>query len=162
MANLTKMINGVKYQTNPLPGWAGLEAFQRTLAVLGPALQGVVLQALRGEAKGNPKALVGVLLAAIPDAAMRTKPEDLRTLVEQLLSNTNVVGGKGTGPVLNVVDTLFQGKLFDLFELVAWSVEVNLGDFFERAAQRILASKAKETSASTSPKASSTTGQQPD
>lgn len=162
MAANTKKIGGVTYQMNPLPGWAGLEAFHRTIAVLGPALQGVVVQALRGEAKGNPKALVGTLIAAVPEAAMRTKPAELRELVEQLLAQTNLVGGKGTGPVLNVVDTMFQGKLFNLFELIAWAVEVNFSDFFEQAARRLPASKAKETSGSTSPKGSNTSGQPQD
>ena len=56
---------------------------------------------------------------------------ELETLIKDLLASAVVETEGRTAPMMPLFDGLFAGKALKVFEVLAFALEANLGDFFE-------------------------------
>ena len=121
-------INGTEYQTTQFPALHSLEVLATLVRVAGPVL------AVLGAA--NQEAELSTITPQLMQAMHGMKPSDARDLVLSLLSNTNAMVRSANGQMRLVllnsqssVDSVFSGKIKDMFAVVGHAIRVNYGDF---------------------------------
>lgn len=107
-------------------GMASTKLFIRLGNKLAPAMSkiGVAMQS------GNKVAVMGAILEHLD-------PEEFERTARELLGNSSAVmpNGDVEQNVANRLGEIFQGEPFGLLELVAFGLEVNYGNFFDRLAK---------------------------
>lgn len=154
----TKAIDEFEFRIFPLTAWKGLKAFHSFTTILGPALA-----PLLRFGTGDKTAAAAGLLQVLPGALKTSTPEELEALAKVLLEGAQVKAPSSAGfvPLMPMIDTLLQGRLFTLFALLAWASQVHFGGFFSELAKRAGArasSQASDSSGSTSQSEASTSG----
>lgn len=130
----TRTIDGFTVTLTPMPAWQSLEVLQQLSKMIGPALSklGGAAAAAQGDEVAQASALEGVA-GALTGALSALKPAEVRELGQQLLKNCLVELDDTPGkqvPILKVFDTAFQGRILVALKIMAFSIEVNFGDFF--------------------------------
>lgn len=132
------VIGGRKYTLQKLAGSKSISTFNKLVASVGPGLvttlRGLDLsKGLSGLLESDHSKLFEALERGLP-ALIAGLPEDVfEDLKERLLSTVEVLleknGKKTRGMVLEHFDELFQGRVFDFYKLIIWSVRANYGSF---------------------------------
>lgn len=152
-----KTIDGVTYSLVPVGAWEAIPLFHSLVTIIGSMTP--VLADLIGADRSKPllDAIdLDKLFEALPTFMERCSPEKQRELIELMLANCQFRKPQAKGarppkvaeeevPLLGVFDTELSGKLFTVYRLVAWAIQVNFADFFAGAK---LASAAKQAAAS--------------
>lgn len=119
----SKEIGGVVYEVQQLPARRAL----RLVARLGKVL-GVLIGSVSTGGRGVGDLDLGDALAGVFD---RVTPDEQDAILGELFASTTIVEPSGAKvPFWSVIDTRMQGKVFDVYKVAAFAMEVNFADFF--------------------------------
>jgi hypothetical protein len=132
----TKTIGGRDYTVSQLPAMKAVKVLHRIGKALGPALARA-FAALGGKNAGANLLeidLSGIDAGEFAEAIaglFRDLPEaELEKLIRDLLETCTVTDEEGkTGLLMKTFDVSMQGRMQDLFALLAFAFEVNFGNF---------------------------------
>ena len=143
METREKVIKDRRYMVTQLPALKALDVFEMLSSVAGPALAAL--------ATGGPEAKIEAAAALL---FSRLGGGKLRVLANELLASVEVIDGGKKRSMLTGFDVEYAGRLWEVFEAMAFAVEVNFGDFYA-GVRTLLASQtpAETASLSTSPSA---------
>ena len=116
-----RTIDGLDFELSPLTAWKGMETFTRVTRFIAPAVSSIF-------SKGSGD--TGAALALAFQGLASNSPAELKSITEILLEGCTVAFEGRTVRLLTVFDTVMRGKIFTVFKLLAWAVEVNYADFF--------------------------------
>jgi len=136
----SKVINGVTYKVAPFPAVEALKLKAHLVKILGPAL-GRLIGSIRGAGDVLNAEVNGIELAGALDGLMSQLGEDaFVALIKRMLGAASCeIPDETTGkPVMisfasdfdTKLDLVFQGRLFDVYPVLAFVLEVNYPDFF--------------------------------
>jgi len=121
----SKKIGQYDYRVTQLDALSGRKLFIRLAKIAGPALGEFDTK----DAQKSIAAVLGKIAASLSD-------EDMDAFCDVLAKTTEVAGGEYNqrSPQLADVFALhFAGKYLEMFQWLAFALEVNFGDFFSRA-----------------------------
>ena len=104
-----------------LPAMRAVKLSRRLIQVAAPAV--AALKDLTADAS--------VLGDAIAGALAEFSEKDLEALIKDLLETATVEQDGKLAKVMPLFDSLFGGKIFTLYKVLAFALEVNFADFFE-------------------------------
>ena len=131
--SITKIIDGVTYESSPFTPFFGLGLAARLGKILGPAALGL-LQSLAGNSVSDILSMgAGALSAPLQAAFVSLQPEEMQKLCLSLLGNTwqGPVDGRPTQLQLNSqanFDLAFMGNYAAIWPALWLALEAN--DFF--------------------------------
>jgi hypothetical protein len=136
----TKVIDGVTYKVTPFPAVEALKLKAYLLKLLGPAF-GRLIGSVRSKGESALDGDInGVELAGALEGLMKQLGEDdFIAFIRRMLQGTSCEIPDDRGkPVMIVfasdfdtkLDLVFQGRLFDIYPVIAFVLEVNFPDFF--------------------------------
>lgn len=133
----SKVIGGKNYTVPQLPTFEALDTFEALSKVLGPGIAALSSAGLEGN-------LEPVAVAVFS----RLGGGELRKLAMMLLKGVTVSlpaknGEMAEMQVLQILATQYAGKLFELFQVIAFAAEVNFADFFD-GVRTLLAKRAPQ------------------
>jgi hypothetical protein len=136
----SKKIDGIDFTVQQMPGMASVRFLAVMGQKIGPALSviGRELQGVKSLKDLNEGAIGAVVAAAI----LNISPDDAESITRELLSLTTAIEGGRNVDVANQFDDFFQGRPALAFKVMAFSLEVNYGGFFDIV--RALVSKATD------------------
>jgi hypothetical protein len=121
----TKVIDGVEITVQQLPPRRATRLLIKIAGYIAPAL-GEVAPSLKGGLAGADVSALGV---AVGRLAKDLGPDEFDALTNEILEQSwATVGGKRQ-ELLRVIDAVFQGKPFGIFQSVVFALEVNYGNF---------------------------------
>lgn len=121
-----RTIDGIDFEVRPLPAMKSLETFPRITALLAPLLSD--LGSLAKGAQADRLDTIGKALASLA----RTDPKEVVALTKVLLDGSTITTADGKRQhLLPVIDDELATKMWTLFRLLAFAVEVNYRDFFD-------------------------------
>jgi hypothetical protein len=130
-----RTIDGVKFTVGQLPAMRSMRLLNRITRVASPALAKATA-ALKQGSTLKPGTLADLDLGALGgavEALFHKLPDDeLEHITRELLATAlyHDLKTNEAGEVMPAFDALFQGRLSLVFRLLAFSFEVNYGDFF--------------------------------
>lgn len=127
-----------------LPARRALKTLHRILRVVLPAGAKALGDGSLGELSDAANMKLGGLGNAAETLFDRLSESELDDLIGVLLS-TATLDGK---PLIPQIDLAFQGRLFELLQVVKFALEVNYADFFDGFRGLLAASAAARSSAS--------------
>lgn len=170
-----KVIDGITFTVQQLPGFKATRvlhrlgravgpAFGAAIAGIGAAIAGTEQKKLAdlkladlnvdlGKIGGGVEAMIEKLFAHLSES-------DLEALTRDLLETTTFVDpetGK-EGLVIRHYDSIFQGRAFTALKLLAFAVEVNYGGFFDVGREFLERQKERLQSSAPSPMTSGNAG----
>ena len=104
-----------------LPAMRAVKLSRRLIQIAAPAV--AALKDLSADAS--------VLGDAISNALAEFSEKDLEALIKDLLETATIEQEGKIAKVMPLFDELFRGKVFTLYKVLAFALEVNFADFFE-------------------------------
>lgn len=133
-----KVIDGHTYVVSQLPGMRGVLLFHRLATTCAPALARVAEVLVTSGADNLEDLPIAPLAAAIQVLGEKLGPKELEGLIKELLATATVDGQ----PLLAAFDLHFQGRALAVYKVLAFSFEVNFGDFRGAVVSMIASAKA--------------------
>ncbi len=121
-----KMIDGFEIQLSPLPALQGARVLHRLGKCVTPVI-GSAMGLIRGEKVDISSLDISSLGGAFTSFFQTCTEADLMYFIDQLLSTAIVDNQR----LKDVVDVKFQARLFTLFKVLFYAVEINYSDFFK-------------------------------
>ncbi len=129
----TKVISGCTYAVYMLPPRTANKMLIRIVKTVGPSL-GVFLDELDDDdAKGglaalmdNPKIDVAFISKVAKELCERLDENEIESMMDTLAKVSEV---EGTGNLLKIFDSHFQGKIGELYAWFAFALQVQFGNF---------------------------------
>ena len=150
LQTMDKMIGGRLYRVAQLPAFQALDLLEQLTVLAGPALGALVKNGMKGQVDFESGAVR--LFSSLGGGK-------LRALASGLLASTTVELSPGKSPrMLDVFDVEYAGRLSEVFQVLAFALEVQFADFFDAAKDLLGEFLAAQASASNSPSASSLAG----
>lgn len=121
---------GLEISTQQHPATRGFRLLTRLAKTLGP-----VLGALGGIEDLNADLMSTALAPVLAGALSHVDPSEAESLMQEILVCTDVIVSDGGKPrridlmSQENIDTVFDGRLLDLFKVVAHAIRVNFSDF---------------------------------
>jgi hypothetical protein len=106
-----------------LPAMRAVKLSRRLIQIAAPAVAALKDLSLSADAS--------VLGDAIAGALAEFSEKDLEALIKDLLETATVEQDGKLAKVMPLFDSLFGGKIFTLYKVLAFALEVNFADFFE-------------------------------
>ncbi len=130
---MEKKIAGETYRCTPLPASRAIELYAdlaRIATLASGRLPAIVASLAAKVEEGDPAAQIADMqaLAALGDILQRNTSDDIRRLVERIVSSAEIRRPSGYD-VVNLDDD-FTGNLGGLLPLIRFVLEVNFADFF--------------------------------
>jgi hypothetical protein len=133
----SKEINGLKFIVSPFPAVKALKLKVHLLKIIGPAFGQLLgsVKNIKAETEINGESLGGALELLFSSLT----EDEFIDILKTLLANTSceVKGDKGTVLIPftedkfnTALDLVFQGKLFTIYSVIGFVLEVNYPDFF--------------------------------
>lgn len=119
--------DGLVVTVSQLPATRAFKLFPRLVKVLGPA--GKMLAGAAGG--GLARMDVSEFFDGLTGVAERLPPDVLLSLTQEILATAELTKNGRKGELLPMIDTAFQGRIKDLFRVIAFALEVNYGDFLD-------------------------------
>ncbi len=141
----SKTINGINFKVAPFPAVTALKLKVNLLKTLGPAF-GHLLGSFEGIGKGSiadAKVDGAELANALEVLFSQLGEEDFIRLLSRLLEGVSCeIQGEDRQPIIvnfgtdfeTKMDMVFQGKLFTIYPVILFVLEVNFPDFFAQMA----------------------------
>jgi hypothetical protein len=120
METMQRTINGRIYSVSQMPTFKALDVFEILSATIGPGIAAIASLGLDGDVTKVAEALFAKLGGG-----------KLKALANQLLDGALVEENGKTSAMLTGFDLRYAGKLFEVFQVMAFVVEVNYKDFFD-------------------------------
>ncbi|GHU34490.1 hypothetical protein FACS1894172_14830 [Spirochaetia bacterium] len=140
MDDHTREINGISFSVTPFRAMEAFRLQSYLLRTLGPGLAEILGGLNIGSAQGINAEINGIGLArGIESLFQKLDDSALETLLKRLLYGTRAAWKGAGGKLLkmpfgeefdNAFDVVFAGKIFTVYQLVAFILEVNFPDFF--------------------------------
>lgn len=143
----SKEIGGDTFTVSQLPMFRALRLLNRIGRAVGPALGHVAsaYDASKGDGAPVDGVRVGEAVGRALSALFGSLSDDELEAITRAMLETAMIESNGkTTPLLKSIDLVMQGRILDLFKLLAFAFEVNYGDFFEVVPQLIAAARATE------------------
>jgi hypothetical protein len=146
-----KDIGGRKFTVAQLPGTRGLHAFNKCVRYLGPALvtgiRGVTKDGAEDIGSKDSTLLLSALETALPRLLADMSESQFDDLRTSLLATAQVdveVEERGVTitkryNVLEKFDLIFRGRVFDVYKLLFFAIQVNFGTFSTDGSNGLLA-----------------------
>jgi len=113
-----KVIEGRRYLVTQLPAFKALDVLEMLSTVAGPAMAAL--------ATGGPEAQLEAAAALL---FAKLGGGKLRTLANELLASVEVIEGGKKRAMLVGFDVEYAGRLFEVFTVMAFAVDLNYADF---------------------------------
>lgn len=128
-----KEIGGIRFYTKQLPATRGFALFTRLVKTAGP-----VIAALGGV---NPEADMISAIGPLAEGLKNLNPDEVVDLALAVMVNTYAVIPEQSGDrKLDInkanFDRIFNGRLKNVFEVLAFVIKVNFQDFFGDSSQQ--------------------------
>ena len=128
-----KEIGGIRFYTKQLPATRGFTLFTRLVKTAGP-----VIAALGGV---NPEADMISAIGPLAEGLKNLNPDEVVDLALAVMVNTYAVIPEQSGDrKLDInkanFDRIFNGRLKNVFEVLAFVIKVNFQDFFGDSSQQ--------------------------
>lgn len=117
----TRVFDDLAITVQQLPAMRAVKLSRRLIQIAAPAV--TALKDLSADAS--------VLGEAISNALAEFSEKDLEALIKDLLETATVEQEGRIAKVMPLFDELFRGKVFTLYKVLAFALEVNFADFFE-------------------------------
>jgi len=117
----TRVFDDLAITVQQLPAMRAVKLSRRLIQIAAPAV--TALKDLSADAS--------VLGEAISNALAEFSEKDLEALIKDLLETATVEQEGKIAKVMPLFDELFRGKVFTLYKVLAFALEVNFADFFE-------------------------------
>lgn len=144
-----KQIGEARYQTTTFPGRAGLRLQARVARALGPVLGGL-LPAGKADSIMDLDVDIGGAIKGLASL----DPDEFAKLAEDLLQSTRR-NNQELKP--EIIDGEFSGNYGELYQALAWVIDVNFGQLFGAGGIGGLAARAQEAMNRQKPPADSPT-----
>lgn len=118
----TKLIDGVTYESQPLPTGLGIKVFNRVIKVIGPTFGAVTKET-------SQMAMLGALLEALPMALSDEDVDYLRQTFGTASWYQN--GGNSVPLVMQNQEQHFAGRYPALLGWLVFNIEVNFSGFLD-------------------------------
>jgi hypothetical protein len=126
-ASQEKVIGEFAYTVQQLPATRSLKLLHRLGKVAGMGLTQLASSGFEEITKAD----AGPVIAAVAAILRDTEPDETVGIIKELLVSSYAVGRDGKVDLgTPAFDNHFQGHLGDLFQVVAFALEVNYADFF--------------------------------
>lgn len=123
-----KTIGAYKYRVTPMGVGKGKALLVRLIRLMGPSIAEAV-RAVAADGGSVSKMSIGVLAPSIGDVCERLNDDDLAFAVGTLAEETELSEGGGFAKLAPLVEYHFRGAYDELFQWLAFALEVNYGSF---------------------------------
>ena len=126
-----KKINGRTYRTEPLLATAALVLQARLLKTLSPALSrlGDIFQGMGAKDEAKAEASNAAAIGALTEIFANAEPQAIAQLIKDITEIAVIQRPSGEYHSIDF-DADFQGRLGDIFPVVAFVLREQFGDFF--------------------------------
>lgn len=150
----TREIGGMTFQVQQLPATKAVLLSRRLASIVGPA----ALKGLGGAAGGLANLDVGGLSTAAEMLFEKLTEAEFSSIMKQLLDGCFVEHDGKKALLLPQFDHLMRGKILEIYQLLAFALEVNFGPLGDSLRALLAQAQAAQPKASSSPNAMTSPG----